>query len=66
MRRGHRILTWGRLRAIASRAIVLKCPERWGASMPVVFKAGETIIRDGEEGNTAFYIVNGTVDVILG
>jgi CRP/FNR family transcriptional regulator, cyclic AMP receptor protein len=32
----------------------------------VVFKAGETIIREGEEGNTAFYIVNGAVDVILG
>ena len=32
----------------------------------ILFKAGETIIREGEEGNTAFYIVNGAVDVILG
>jgi CRP/FNR family transcriptional regulator, cyclic AMP receptor protein len=32
----------------------------------VAFKAGETIIREGEEGDTAFFIVSGAVDVIVG
>ncbi len=29
----------------------------------IAFKAGETIIREGDEGDTAFFIVSGTVDV---
>ena len=32
----------------------------------VVFKAGETIIREGDEGDTAFFIVSGMVDVAVG
>ena len=32
----------------------------------VAFKAGETIIREGDEGDTAFFIVSGSVDVIVG
>ncbi len=32
----------------------------------VAFKAGETIIREGDEGDTAFFIVSGTVDVSVG
>jgi CRP/FNR family transcriptional regulator, cyclic AMP receptor protein len=32
----------------------------------VAFKAGETIIREGDEGDTAFFIVSGAVDVAVG
>ncbi len=32
----------------------------------VAFKAGDTIIAAGDEGNTAFFIVNGTVEVSIG
>ena len=32
----------------------------------VVFKAGETIIREGDEGDTAFFIVSGSVEVLVG
>lgn len=32
----------------------------------VAFKAGDTIIREGDEGDTAFFIVSGAVDVIVG
>jgi CRP/FNR family transcriptional regulator, cyclic AMP receptor protein len=32
----------------------------------VTFKAGDTIIREGDEGDTAFFIVSGAVDVIVG
>ncbi len=32
----------------------------------VAFKAGETIIGEGDEGDTAFFIVSGAVDVIVG
>ena len=32
----------------------------------VAFKAGETIIREGEDGDTAFFIVSGVVDVTVG
>ena len=32
----------------------------------VAFKAGETIIREGDEGDTAFYIVSGSVEVLVG
>ena len=32
----------------------------------VAFKAGDTIISEGEEGDTAFFIVSGAVDVIVG
>src|ERR1700748_3079685 len=32
----------------------------------VAFKAGETIIREGEEGDTAFFIVSGMVNVAVG
>jgi CRP/FNR family transcriptional regulator, cyclic AMP receptor protein len=32
----------------------------------VAFKAGETIISQGDEGDTAFFIVAGSVEVILG
>ena len=32
----------------------------------VAFKAGETIIREGDEGDTAFFIVSGSVDVAVG
>jgi CRP/FNR family transcriptional regulator, cyclic AMP receptor protein len=32
----------------------------------VAFKAGDTIISEGEEGDTAFFIINGSVDVIIG
>ena len=32
----------------------------------VAFKAGETIIREGDEGDMAFFIVSGAVDVIVG
>ena len=32
----------------------------------VAFKAGDTIIREGEEGDTAYFIVSGAVDVIVG
>jgi len=30
------------------------------------FKAGDTIIAEGEEGKTAFLIVSGSVEVIIG
>ncbi len=29
----------------------------------IAFKAGDTIIREGDEGDTAFFIVSGAVDV---
>jgi CRP/FNR family transcriptional regulator, cyclic AMP receptor protein len=32
----------------------------------VAFKAGETIIREGDEGDTAYFIVSGAVDVAVG
>jgi CRP/FNR family transcriptional regulator, cyclic AMP receptor protein len=32
----------------------------------VSFKAGDTIIAEGDEGDTAFFIVSGTVEVIVG
>jgi CRP-like cAMP-binding protein len=32
----------------------------------VAFKAGDTIISEGEEGDTAYFIVGGTVDVCIG
>ena len=32
----------------------------------VAFKAGDTIITEGDEGATAFFIVSGSVDVIVG
>ncbi len=32
----------------------------------VAFKAGETIIREGDEGDTAYFIVSGTVEVLVG
>jgi CRP/FNR family cyclic AMP-dependent transcriptional regulator len=32
----------------------------------VAFKAGDTIIREGDEGDTAFFIVSGAVDVAVG
>jgi CRP-like cAMP-binding protein len=32
----------------------------------VAFKAGDTIICEGDEGDTAFFIVSGAVDVIVG
>ena len=32
----------------------------------VAFKAGETIIDEGDEGDTAFFIVSGAVDVTVG
>jgi CRP/FNR family cyclic AMP-dependent transcriptional regulator len=32
----------------------------------VSFKAGDTIIAEGDEGDTAFFIVSGTVEVIIG
>ena len=32
----------------------------------VSFKAGDTIIVEGDEGDTAFFIVSGSVEVIVG
>ena len=32
----------------------------------VAFKAGDVIIREGDEGDTAYFIVSGTVDVAVG
>ena len=32
----------------------------------VAFKAGDTILREGEEGDTAFFIVTGAVEVLVG
>ena len=32
----------------------------------VAFKAGDTIISEGEEGDTAFFIVTGSVEVLIG
>jgi CRP/FNR family transcriptional regulator, cyclic AMP receptor protein len=32
----------------------------------VAFKAGDVIIREGDEGDTAFFIVSGAVDVAVG
>ena len=32
----------------------------------VAFKAGDTIIAEGEEGDTAFFIVTGSVEVLIG
>jgi CRP/FNR family transcriptional regulator, cyclic AMP receptor protein len=32
----------------------------------VAFKAGDTIISEGEEGDTAFFIVSGSVEVLIG
>ncbi len=32
----------------------------------VSFKAGEAIIREGDEGDTAFFIVSGSVEVLVG
>ena len=32
----------------------------------VAFKAGDTIICEGDEGDTAFFIVSGAVDVAVG
>ncbi len=33
---------------------------------PVTFKAGEIIISEGDQGDTAFYVVDGTVEVEIG
>jgi CRP/FNR family transcriptional regulator, cyclic AMP receptor protein len=32
----------------------------------VAFRAGDTIISEGDEGDTAFFIVSGTVEVLIG
>ena len=32
----------------------------------VAFKAGDTIIAEGDEGDTAFFIVTGSVEVSIG
>jgi CRP-like cAMP-binding protein len=32
----------------------------------VAFKAGDVIIREGDEGDTAFFIVSGSVEVLVG
>jgi CRP-like cAMP-binding protein len=32
----------------------------------VAFKAGDTIIREGDDGDAAFFIVSGAVDVLVG
>ena len=32
----------------------------------VAFRAGDTILREGEEGDTAFFIVSGAVEVLVG
>jgi hypothetical protein len=32
----------------------------------VVFKAGDSIISEGDEGNTAFYVMDGSVEVSIG
>ena len=32
----------------------------------VAFKAGDAIIREGEEGDTAFFVVSGSVEVLVG
>ncbi len=32
----------------------------------VAFRAGETILREGEDGDTAYFIVSGTVEVLVG
>ena len=32
----------------------------------VAFRAGDTIISEGDEGNTAFFIVSGSVEIIVG
>ena len=32
----------------------------------VVFKAGDVIIREGEEGDAAYFIVSGSVEVLIG
>ena len=32
----------------------------------VTFKAGDTIIAEGDNGDTAFFIVSGSVEVIVG
>ncbi|MBV8106734.1 MAG: cyclic nucleotide-binding domain-containing protein [Hyphomicrobiales bacterium] len=32
----------------------------------VTFRAGETIISEGDEGDTAFFIVSGSVEVVIG
>ena len=32
----------------------------------VAFKAGDVIIREGEEGDTAYFIVSGSVEVLIG
>ena len=32
----------------------------------VAFKAGDTIISEGDEGDTAFFVVSGAVDVAVG
>ncbi len=36
-----------------------------GSVVKRVFKAGETIVREGENGSTAFYILDGTVDIFI-
>ena len=37
-----------------------------GAVVKRRYKAGEVIVREGENGSTAFYILDGTVDILLG
>src|ERR1700739_519670 len=32
----------------------------------VAFKAGDTIIAEGDDGDTAFFIVSGSVEVVIG
>ena len=32
----------------------------------VALKAGDTIISEGDDGNTAFFIVTGSVEVLIG
>ncbi|MBV9289333.1 MAG: cyclic nucleotide-binding domain-containing protein [Hyphomicrobiales bacterium] len=33
---------------------------------PITFKAGETIVREGEEGDSGFLIATGSVEVLIG
>src|SRR5208337_641495 len=55
-------------RPIASPAIVPRSARcfREAFMQTVAFKAGDTIIAEGDEGDTAFFIVTGSVEVAVG
>jgi hypothetical protein len=61
---GRKVAASGFLRG-ADRVIRIRCRKE-AFVQDVSFKAGDTIIAEGDEGDTAFFIVSGSVEVSIG